>query len=103
MHSLRTNTVQWVRVSRVNAQNRGPEMSLTVYVDYVSIKKKFSNENFGGALVAQLVEFLISAQVVISGSWDQVPRRASRSVESLLEILSLSSAPPHSCMLFLNK
>jgi len=45
--------------------------------------------------VAQSVKrpTLISAQVMISGSWDPAPRQAPRSAGSLLQILSLSPSP----------
>jgi len=42
-----------------------------------------------GISVAQLVKYLLSAQAVISESWDQAPRRAPCSVGSLLLSLLL--------------
>lgn len=45
--------------------------------------------HFRGTWVAQLsVQFLISAQIMISGSWDRAPHWALRSAEVLLGILS---------------
>lgn len=45
---------------------------------------------------------LVSAQVRISGSWDEAPYRASRSVGSLPVILPLSPSAPTACFLSLS-
>ena len=45
-----------------------------------------------GAWVAQLVNHLPAAQVIIPGFWDRVPHRAPCSVESLLYPLPLACA-----------
>ena len=46
------------------------------------------------------LRLLISAQVTISGSWDGAPHRTPRSVQSLLQILSLSFSPPKCSLCF---
>lgn len=53
----------------------------------------------GGAWVAELKLLFVSAQVVISGSWDPAPRRVPCSVWSLPESLSPSSSVPLYCSL----
>ena len=53
-----------------------------------------------GALVAQLVKCLLSAQVMISGSWDRALRRAPCSLGSLLLPLSLPAAPPACTLIY---
>ena len=52
-------------------------------------------QEFQGCLVTQLVKHLPSAQVMISGSWDQAPHPAPCFVGSLL--LPLSPLLPCSC------
>ena len=52
-----------------------------------------------GIWVAQLVKGLLSAQVMISGSWDGAPCQASFSAKSLLLTLSLPLPITRSCSL----
>ena len=55
-----------------------------------------------GAWVAQSVKHLPSAQIMISGSWDQVLYQAPYSMESLLLSLPLHNYPQHFCALSLS-
>ena len=61
----------------------------------------FNIKNNWGTWVPQWVKPLLSAQVMISGSWDQAPRWALHSVGSLLPPLSLSASLP-TCYLSLS-
>ena len=62
---------------------------LSIYPEDTNVKK-----GVGGAWVAQWLKPLPLAQIMISGSWVPVPRRALCSAGSLLPPLSLPASLP---------
>ena len=77
-------------------------VGLNGYISNDAIKQK---RGAAGWLSALNIQFLVSAQVMISGSWSQAPCWAAHSMQRLLGILSLSlsfsSSSQRPCMLSL--
>ena len=67
----------------------GMQAGAAILENSMEVPQKVENR---GAWVAQWVKPLSSAQVVISGSWDQAPHRALCPAGSLLPPLSLPAS-----------